>query len=307
MVTIEASRAAASGVLQGEAFEEFHRALAIFNQRRFDPETGARDWRQDLNEEAEWSVLESHYIEAVRRELAPRLDDVPEDADAFLAWYEGLEKHGPGQHDPIFPWLETNANFDQMRWFLSQEVAGEAGFEDLLAMTQVKMSTRPKLEMARNYWDEMGRGREKGMHGPLLDRLSQFLSLAPSPVDVAPEALALGNSMIALARHRRYAYQSVGALGVIEMTAPARAACVNKGLQRLRIPTRKRLYFAVHAVLDVKHSQEWNKEVLRPLVEEDPRRARPIAEGAIIRLWHGQRCFERYRRSLMADARLEAA
>jgi len=41
---------------------------------------------------------------------------------------------------------------------------------------------------------------------------------------------------------------------------------------------------------------------LRPLVAEDPRRARPIAEGALLRLRCGQRCFERYRRELWASS-----
>ena len=50
-------------------------------------------------------------------------------------------------------------------------------------------------------------------------------------------------------------------------------------------------------MLDVKHSEAWNREVLRPLVAEDPRRARAIGEGAVMRLWHGARCFERYRRN----------
>ena len=50
----------------------------------------------------------------------------------------------------------------------TQEAAGEAGFDDLVAMTQVKLPTRAKLELARNYWDEMGRGNPKGMHGPML-------------------------------------------------------------------------------------------------------------------------------------------
>jgi hypothetical protein len=31
-------------------------------------------------------------------------------------------------------------------------------------------------------------------------------------------------------------------------------------------------------------------------VREDERRARAIAEGAILRLWCGKRCFEKYRR-----------
>jgi hypothetical protein len=48
-------------------------------------------------------------------------------------------------------------------------------------------------------------------------------------------------------------------------------------------------------VLDVKHSADWNREAIRPAVEEDPRRATAMAEGALIRLQCGERCFERYR------------
>jgi hypothetical protein len=149
--------------------------------------------------------------------------------------------------------------------------------------------------MARNYWDEMGRGRAGGMHGPLLDRLADYLDVDANPDNVIAEALALGNAMLAMARSRRYSFQSIGALGAIEMTAPTRAGYVDAGLKRLGIPTKKRIYFTLHAVLDVKHSECWNREVLRSLVREDPRCALAIGEGAIIRLWHGARCFERYR------------
>jgi hypothetical protein len=153
------------------------------------------------------------------------------------------------------------------------------------------------LEMARNYWDEMGRGASKGMHGPMLERLERYLDVHPSPGNVIPEALALGNMMIALAHNRRYAYHSIGALGVIEMTAPTRAGYVDRGLQRLGIPTKKRHYFALHAVLDIKHSDTWNREIVRSLVADDPRRAQAIGEGALLRLWHGACCFARYRES----------
>ena len=235
------------------------------------------------------------FIETQRRAIAPFVADIPSGTDAFMAWYEGLKQTGPGQGDPLFPWLASSASVDQMKWFLFQEVAGEAGFDDLLAMTQVKMPVQAKLEMARNFWDEMGRGREKAMHGPMLERLASYFDLAPTPETVVAESLALGNTMIALARHRRYAFHSAGALGVIEMTAPTRAGYVDKGLRRLKIPPKKRHYFALHAVLDVKHSEEWNREVLRTLVAEEPRRARAIGEGAVMRLWHGARSFDRYR------------
>ena len=156
-----------------------------------------------------------------------------------------------------------------MLWFLMQEVAGEAGSDDLLAMTQVKMPVTGKLEMARNYWDEMGRGRGLAMHGALLERLAGYLDIDAQPDRVVPESPALGNAMLALARNGRYCFQSIGALGVIEMTAPMCAGLVDQGLKRLRIPTKKRRYFTLHAVLDIKHSERWNREALRSLVAED--------------------------------------
>jgi hypothetical protein len=294
--------------LHGLGFAEFQSGLTHYNARRFQPGLPEDASKGQLSEECAVAVAEIGFVEALRNEVAPLTNRIPDDPDGFLNWFERLKETGPGQGDALFPWLATGATAEQMRWFLLQEVAGEAGFEDLLAMTQVKMPVQPKLEMARNFWDEMGRGREKGMHGPMLERLAAYCELSPSPETVVAEALALGNTMIALAHHRRYAYHSVGALGVIEMTAPTRAGYVDKGLRRLGIPAKKRHYFALHAVLDVKHSQEWNREVVRRLVAEDPRRARAIGEGAVIRLWHGARTFERYRREFgFVDQRSHAA
>ena len=183
----------------------------------------------DLAREQAVARAEIAFIEAQQKAIAPLVADIPSDTDGFIAWFERLKETGPGQGDPLFPWLAASASAEQMKWFLLQEVAGEAGFEDLLAMTQVKMPVQAKLEMARNFWDEMGRGRAKGMHGPMLERLAGYFELAPTPETVVPESLALGNTMIALAHHRRYAYHSVGALGVIEMTAPTRAGYRRQG------------------------------------------------------------------------------
>ena len=293
--------------LAGERFAEFQAALTKYNTDRFQPALPEEAPRDELARELAVTRAEIEFIEAQRAEIASLIAGIPDDPDGFIAWFEQLKISGPGQGDPLFPWLAETASIEQMKWFLFQEVAGEAGFEDLLAMTQVKMSVQAKLEMARNFWDEMGRGREKGMHGPMLERLANYFDLSPTPETVVPESLALGNTMIALARHRRYAYHSVGALGVIEMTAPTRAGYVDKGLRRLGIPPKKRHYFALHAILDVKHSEEWNREVVRPLVAEDSRRARAIGEGAVMRLWHGARSFARYRGEFGLDSPQRAA
>jgi hypothetical protein len=291
----ELSWTAGASELSGPAFERFQTELAKYNGRQLAPRFPDDAWRGELEDHAQVVRAEGEYVELVRKEIAPLVADMPSDVDGFIAWFEELKETGPGQGDPLFPWLAEQATHADMLWFLTQEVAGEAGFDDLLAMTQVKMPVTAKLEMARNYWDEMGRGRETAMHGPLLERLATYLDIDAKPEHVVPDSLALGNTMLALARSRRYCFQSIGALGVIEMTAPTRAGFVDQGLKRLRIPTKKRLYFTLHAVLDIKHSECWNREVLRSLVAEEPRRAAAIGEGALLRLWHGARCFERYR------------
>jgi hypothetical protein len=283
--------------LTGPGFARFQRELASYNAQRFRPGLPEEVPANQIIRDAKIASAEVAFVESLRKAVAPLTSDIPSDVDGFIAWFERLKQSGPGQGDPLFPWLAAHASLEEMIWFLSQEVAGEAGFEDLLAMTQVKAPVQAKLEMARNFWDEMGRGGANGMHGPMLAKLAEHFGIAPTPENVVPESLALGNTMIALASHRRYAFHSVGALGVIEMTAPTRAGYVNEGLRRLGVPAKKRHYFALHAVLDVKHSESWNREVLRSLVAEDPRRAKAIGEGAVMRLWHGARTFERYRQA----------
>lgn len=273
----------------------FQQRLAHWNRERLAPGFPSAEWQMKLEHDAIMLRLEGGFLEELREEVIAEAADAPTDPDGFVAWFEGLKQTGPGQGDPLFPWLAEQASRAEICWFLEQEAAGEAGFDDLVALTQVKLPDGPKLELARNYWDEMGRGNIKGMHGPMLGGLVQTLGLAPEIETTAWESLALANAMTAMATTRRYAWHAVGALGVIELTAPGRSAYTAQGLRRIGLSERERRYFDLHAVLDVKHSEDWNREALRPLVAEDPRRAAAIAEGALIRLRCGERCFERYR------------
>lgn len=273
----------------------FQQGLAQWNRQRLAPQFPNPDWQSQLSNDLVMQRLEGGFLEELRAEIVDRAAEAPTDVEGFVAWFEGLEQTGPGQHDPLFDWLADEAGSDDLRWFLRQEAAGEAGFDDLVAMTQVKLPDRAKLELARNYWDEMGQGRMVAMHGPMLASLTKALDLNPAIEATAWESLALANAMTAMATSRRYAWHSVGALGVIELTAPGRSAKVARGLKRLGRSADERRYFDLHAVLDVKHSEAWIAEAVRPSVEEDPRRATAMAEGALMRLTCGAQCFDRYR------------
>lgn len=278
--------------------DSFQRGLAHWNRERLEPGFPSDDWQRTFDRDLRMQRLEGAFLEELRAEVADEAAAAPTDVEGFIDWFENLKQVGPGQGDPLFPWLAESADKEELRWFFEQEAAGEAGFDDLVAMTQVKLPTRPKLELARNYWDEMGHGTEKGMHGPMLDALVETLQVEPVIENTVWESLSLANAMTAMATNRRYAWHSVGALGVIELTAPIRADLVAKGLKRVGLTPKEARYFTLHAVLDVKHSEDWNREAIRPAVEEDPRRATAMAEGALIRLKCGERCFEAYRAHL---------
>ncbi len=243
-------------------------------------------------------TLEGEWIEAERTAIAARVRDVPREPAELVRWFEALRLEGPGQFDPLFDWIASRASLEELRWFMRQELAGEAGFDDLVALTQLKMPPRAKLELARNYWDEMGRGRPEATHGGLLRRLAVALGVESDAQHAVWEALALSNLLVGLAANRRYAWHAVGALGVVELTAPDRAERVDEGLRRLGLGGKDRIYFALHATLDREHAAAWCSEVLAPLVAEDPGRAPLLAEGALLRLRAGARCFRRYRTEL---------
>lgn len=286
--------------------DAFHQALARFNSTRLAVGTPSPQWQAALHENLHFQMAEGHYLESLRQQVAPLLPDPRGDSAAFIAWFESLVRSGPGQQHPLFEWLAQHATLAQMRWFLTQEAAGEAGFDDLLAYTQVKLPMQAKLECARNYWDEMGHGKENAAHGQMLDHMVHVLGLQPRIETTVWEALALSNTMLGLATTRRYTYHALGALGVIELTAPTRVAKVSQGMKRLGLDGRARSYFDLHAALDVSHAKAWIREVIRPLVDAEPDCAAFIAEGALMRLLCGARCFDRYSRHLKADAGVPA-
>src|SRR4029450_12082198 len=127
-----------SGIIATLSVDEGQRRLAAFHTKRFAPALPESNWRDDLCAFVDGATLEGEFLDAERERVRARAARVPVDPDGFVAWFEELQQTGPGQNDPLFPWLAESASMAEMRWFLTQEIAGEAGFEDLTALTQVR-------------------------------------------------------------------------------------------------------------------------------------------------------------------------
>ena len=279
--------------------ETLHRTLARANAQRLRPRRTAGDFETELERETSIRRMERQFVEEQRACVRAQAHAVPKDAEGFLDWFVALRETPLGQTDALFPWLAEHATQQQMCWFLEQERSNETSFGDLVALTQVNMPARPKQELARNYWDEMV--RSQATDTPRSAVLCPKHALQPEATTW--ESLALGNLMIALATTRHYAYQSLGALGVLELTAPRSKQFVQAGLLRLGLMVDTSDYYSSSTRFDALHSAAWQREVIEPLIAADPTLAPLIAEGALMRLNSAARCFERYRKELCSPAR----
>lgn len=64
---------------------------------------------------------------------------MPTDPDAFIAWFEALKDNDPARGSALL--LACRRSLERIsEMVFEQEAAGEAGFDDLVALTQIKLT-----------------------------------------------------------------------------------------------------------------------------------------------------------------------
>jgi hypothetical protein len=180
----------------------------------------------------------------------------------------------------VYRWLAERATLDELVAFLELEGGPDGGFDDLVALCQVGLSGRPKLVLAANYWDEMGRGDIVEVHTELHRRLGAALGLGERPSDRVPEAALLRGVLGSfLALSRSHQPEAVGAFGLVELQAGPRCRWVLKALDRLDAPRDAVPFYAEHAEADPLHGRDWLDHAVAELAA-DPRWADGIVRGA---------------------------
>jgi pyrroloquinoline quinone (PQQ) biosynthesis protein C len=208
--------------------------------------------------------------------------------DTFLEWLDRrsrqwLEREAPDADDgdavstirslanrrlvpPVYDWLADEAGIDEIRWFLALEGGPDAGFDDLVATCQIGIDGDAKLELATNYWDEMGNGEDAAVHTNLYRRLVSALELPSVGEDELPmEALRRSILTGVLATNRRLQPELIGALGTIELQAGPRCRRVVRALLRVGAGEDARAFYEEHATADPRHGKEWLDRVVGTL------------------------------------------
>jgi hypothetical protein len=183
-----------------------------------------------------------------------------------------------------YEWLASSATWPQVVRFLSLEGGPDGGFDDLVALCQVGLSGLPKVELARNYWDELGNGSPAAVHTVLHDRLVSAVDIVAVPLESQPEPAleraALGGL---LATNHWLQPELLGALGLTELQAGPRCRKVLQAFDRLGAPADAYPFYVVHAEVDPRHGKDWMDNAIVPVVTEHPEWAGRILRGALWR------------------------
>lgn len=278
-----------AGWIDHSARDELHRALLLLYQQHMKlPQDGIADYqfhplccRLMLELEGPW---ERDMLRRARSSYDLSPESLPAAPEDFAVWYRTTAFAHPLYEHDLYSFVASVADRHQLEWFFRMECAGEAAFDDLVALAQVGTRGEVKMEMASNYWDEMGRGRSHAVHTHLFHQLIAGLALeAPHASELPWQVLAGVNVMLWSSIPRRNAFRAQGALGAVELLAPQRCTRLVHGALRVGIRKKTVVYYGAHAIIDIGHAEGWLSHVIEPQVRAVPESRVGIAEGLIAR------------------------
>ncbi|QFI37027.1 iron-containing redox enzyme family protein [Moritella marina ATCC 15381] len=215
------------------------------------------------------------------------LDNIPRNGKSFLIWLKKIiSEHSSSVHPLYNEFISNHAEKEHLAFYLAQESSLDPKFDDILALMQIGLDVDSKLELAGNYYDEMGNGVKSKVHSKMFAATLNELGVDQQYLDrnMLPSAKISGNISAALALSRNHYFKAIGYYGVTEFLAPRRFKHVVKAFRRCNISKIGIEYHDLHITVDAIHAQGWFNNVILPALESMPEVGREIAIGAILRL-----------------------
>jgi Iron-containing redox enzyme len=283
-----------------EAHHAVHDILTAIYQRDFSrPTTSASECETQPVLRDIAAIFEQAMLDYEIALVEDGASGYPVDGKDYVLWLKRVIANHRASHHPFYrPYLQDHGTRDDVRFLLAQETSLDPRFDDILALIQLGTDEAEKIEIAANYWDEMGNGEATNMHGALFAKALAALDIDPAYIkdNLLLEAKLCGNLSAALSLSRRHYYKAIGYFGVTEYLAPRRFRSLIVAWHRLGLPPEGIRYHDLHVAVDAGHAAGWFKNVIEPAVDRDPRVGRDIAIGVVIRL----NTSERYLDALLA-------
>ncbi len=238
--------------------------------------------------------------------LDPALfERMPSQPAAYLSWLkETARAHRVFKHPYYTEFIRDVADVEHLRTYMIQESVIDARFDDLLALMQVGTAGSAKMEIARNFWDEMGNGRADEVHTHLFNKIFEVFEVEPAELadSLTATALLSGNLAVMLCRYRAHYPEAVGFLGMTEWLVPDRFVQVVHAWRRLDLPPVGITYHDLHITVDSQHAAGWFHNIVKPAATAAHMRE-GIARGTLWRL----NSSARYLDERLAEATVTAA
>jgi hypothetical protein len=238
------------------------------------------------------NLIERYFLEDEESRIpASTWEKIPREPAAYMEWLLDVVRRHPAYRHPLYEeYLGSRATLENLREFMIQETTIDTRFDDFLALVQVGTSGGVKLEIATNFWDEMGNGDESRMHTAMFDRAMECLGVNPDARGaLTTEALVCGNISLLLTLRRMHFYKALGYFVVTEYLAPRRFEKVIMAWQRNGLNREGADYHLAHVSIDGDHASHWFENVIRPVISQSPEAVYDITRGAIYRLNTSQR------------------
>jgi hypothetical protein len=232
-------------------------------------------------------LLERATLAGEDRQLdAALLEDLPDEPGAYLSWLKDrARRHRVFKHPYYMDFIRHHATADDVRTYMIQESVVDGRFDDLLALMQVGTAGPAKMEIAGNFWDEMGNGKPAEVHTHLFNQIFEVFEVSQRELEESLTATALlsGNLAVLLSRYRHRYPEAVGFLGMTEWLVPDRFVQVVSAWERLGLPEVGIVYHRLHITVDSQHAAGWFHNIVKPSAPSEYMR-RGIARGALWRL-----------------------
>lgn len=219
-------------------------------------------------------------------------EDIPSDPKTFSRWLKSYVLNHPSSNHPIYKYLSEDGTLADMSYFFSQEVTIDPRFDDLIALMQIGVKQPGiKMELASNFWDEMGNGKPDEVHTGLFASLYDELDIFKEGEDFLDvleraswQALACGNTLLYSVLHRKNLNIGLGTLGTVEIISPYRFSLLTKGFSRLGISEKASQYHVTHISIDARHGNGWLTNAITPRVAEGNNAQEQIFFGSTLRM-----------------------